>query len=88
MSQRNTRRPTVKYFPADKQRRMDLLLDRNSAGKTTPEERAELETLVAEAEKLMVENMQRLAAFSRAHGGTRTERCTPVTVWLRDGPVK
>jgi hypothetical protein len=53
--------PTVRTFPAAKQRSMDRLLDKNSRGIITDLERATLARLVAEAELLMVENAKRLA---------------------------
>ena len=40
---------------------MDELLDKNREGNITPQERKELERLVAEAEQLMVANGKRLA---------------------------
>jgi len=52
--------PRIERFPAAKQRRMDELLDKNSQGTITPEEKARLEELVAEAERLMVANAKRL----------------------------
>lgn len=52
--------PALAKFPAVNQRRMDELLDKNAEGMIAPAERAELEQLVAEAERLMVENSQRV----------------------------
>jgi hypothetical protein len=57
--------PRIERFPAAKQRRLDELLEKNSEGTITPRERARLEQLVAEAEKLMVGNARRLAEFAR-----------------------
>jgi hypothetical protein len=56
--------PQVQRFPAAKQRRLDVLLEKNSEGTITSRDKATLEQLVAEAEQLMVENARRLAALS------------------------
>lgn len=53
--------PRVRRFPVAKQRRLDRLLDKNSEGTITPNKKAALEQLVAEAEQLMVANARRLA---------------------------
>ena len=58
--------PKVQRFPAAKQRRLDQLLEKNSEGTITAKERAALEQLVAEAERLMVANGRRLAEFSQS----------------------
>ena len=42
--------PRLKKFPAAKQRRLHRLLEKNSEGTITPNEKAKLEQLVAEAE--------------------------------------
>ena len=55
----------MRIFPAAKQRRLDLLLEKNSEGTITVNEAATLKQLVAEAEQLMVANVKRLAAFSK-----------------------
>jgi hypothetical protein len=52
--------PKVKKFPAAKQRALDHLLEKNSEGSITPNERIRLEQLVSEAESLMVANAKRL----------------------------
>jgi len=57
--------PKVKKFPAAKQRMLDHLLEKNSDGSISPNERVRLEQLVAEAEHLMVANAKRLARFSQ-----------------------
>jgi hypothetical protein len=57
--------PKVQKFAASKQRRLDLLLEKNSEGTINPKEKAILEQLVSEAEQLMVANAKLLAAFSR-----------------------
>jgi hypothetical protein len=52
--------PKVKKFSAAKQRLLDKLLENNSDGSIAPKERARLEQLVTEAERLMVANAKRL----------------------------
>jgi hypothetical protein len=52
--------PSLVQFPAAKQRRIDELLDKNAEGTITLIERTEVQELVAEAERLMVENGQRI----------------------------
>ena len=59
------RPPRVQKLSAAKRRRLDELLNKNSEGAITDQERRTLETLVGEAEQLMVENAQRLATFSQ-----------------------
>ena len=75
--------PRLARFPAAKQRRLDQLLEKNSGGTITPAEKAKLEALVAEAERLMVANARRLAAFSRNEQGGAPDGGVPVTVWVR-----
>ena len=67
--------------------RLDSLLDRNSDGVVTQAEKAELEGLVAEAEKLMVANAKRLADFARSNGAEPPEDAVPVTVWVKPETV-
>ncbi len=75
--------PTVKRFPTSKQRKMDALLDKNAEGVISPDERKVLTELVAEAEKLMVENSKALADFVRDHKPTTIPAgAVPVTVWV------
>jgi len=57
--------PKVQKFPAAKQRRLDQLLDKNSAGTITAKEKLALEQLVAEAEQLMVANAKKQAESSK-----------------------
>jgi hypothetical protein len=71
--------PKLRRFPAAKQRRLDELLEKNSEGTITPRQKARLEQLVAEAERLMVANGKRLARFARRKG----TRAIPVTVWVQ-----
>ena len=75
--------PKLQSFPSAKQRRLDQLLDKNSEGTITPKEQAQLERLVAEAEKLMAANAKRLADFSRQDAGARSAGAVPVTVWIQ-----
>jgi hypothetical protein len=78
--------PKLKKLPTAKQQRMDDLLERNREGGITAAEKAKLQELVAEAERLMVENAKRLAAFHEQEAGSPSE-ATPVTVWLKPTPV-
>lgn len=71
--------PRIKKLPVARQRRMDALLEKNSEGKITSAERQELEELVTQAERLMVENARRLVAFA---GQDRADDAVPVTVWI------
>ena len=50
----------IEQFSAADKQRMDDLLDRNSEGTITPEERVEVEDLVSQAEQLMVRNARRM----------------------------
>ena len=80
--------PRLKRFPAAKQRRLDALLEKNSDGLITPEERVALEGLVAEAEQLMVVNAKRLAAFAGPEAARRRVGAVPVTVWVQPEPAE
>ena len=75
--------PKVRKFPAAKQRRLDHLLEKNSAGTITPKEKVTLEQLVAEAERLMVANARRLAEFSGSEPARPSAGAVPVTVWVQ-----
>ena len=59
--------PKITKFPPAKQRRLDELLEKNAAGTITAREKDRLDSLVAEAEALMVANSQRLAEFAFHH---------------------
>ena len=61
---------------------MDLLLDKNSEGTITPKEKAVLESLVTEAEQLMVANAKQFAAFSQRVGVKKPADAVAVTVWV------
>ncbi len=77
--------PKVKEFSATKQQRLDHLLEKNSEGTITPAEKARLEQLVAEAERLMVANAQLLAgSCSRDYQGERH----PARQLLRQGHLQ
>lgn len=75
--------PKIEKFPAAKQRRLDLLLEKNSAGTITLREKEKLQQLVAEAEELMIANArrwrqravgQRLDALGPAYRLARTKQ--------------
>jgi hypothetical protein len=71
-------------FSAAKQRRMDLLLDKNSEGTISRKEKVELAALVSEAEQLMVENAKRIEKFSRRESTAQPpSSAVPVTVWVQ-----
>jgi hypothetical protein len=75
--------PKCQRFPAAKQRLLDSLLDKNSEGVITPDERATLEQLVGEAEQLMVSNARRLADFAQVQTGAPSPSAVPVTIWVQ-----
>lgn len=80
--------PAVKRFPADKQRQMDLLLDKIAEGSISESEREHLEQLVAEAEQLMVENAKALSAYMERLPSSTPSQAVPVTVWVTpDAPL-
>ena len=80
--------PKVKRFPAAKQRALDDLLEKNSDGSITPNERARLDQLVVEAERLMVDNAKRLARFSQRESSVPPPDAVPVTVWVKPEPAE
>ncbi len=75
--------PKIEKFPVSKQRRLDQLLDKNSEGAITRKEKAILERLVSEAQRLMVANAKRLARFNNRCGNSAPARAVPVTIWLQ-----
>lgn len=75
--------PRITRFPAAKQRRLDALLVKNSEGSITPREKATVEHLVAEAERLMAANARRLAKFAEQGGESPPANAVPVTVWVK-----
>jgi hypothetical protein len=74
--------PKIRKLSTAKQQRLDQLLEKNAEGTITPKERETLESLVAEAEKLMVDNSQRLAEFARSQSPRPPAAAVPVTVWV------
>ncbi len=74
--------PRVVKLAHSKQRRMHELLEKNSEGTITPREKEKLAQLVAQAERLMVDNAKRLAKFAQREAKGRDGCGTPVTVWL------
>jgi len=58
-------RPRLRRFPASKQKRLDLLMDKNNDGTLTKAEQRELQALVREAEALTLDNARTLANQSR-----------------------
>src|SRR5713101_1551621 len=75
--------PRLDQLPASKQRRLDALLEKNSEGTITPNDKVKLEQLVAEAERLMVANAKRLAKFAQSDTGRAPAGAMPVTVWVQ-----
>lgn len=80
--------PKTTKFPAAKQRVLDQLLDKNSAGTITPHARIRLEQLVGEAEQLMVANAKRLARFAQSESANVPVGAVPVTVWVKPEPAE
>jgi hypothetical protein len=80
--------PKVQKFPTAKQRRLERLLEQNSAGTITPKDKAALERLVAAAEQLMVANLKKLADFARAQQRGAPAKGIPVTVWVQPQPAE
>ncbi len=74
--------PKVKKLSPTKQRRLDQLLEQHAEGRITSKYKATLESLVAEAETLMVANAQRLADFARQQSSQIPGGAIPVTVWV------
>lgn len=74
--------PKIRRFAPVKQRRLDQLLEKNSDGTISAKERETLESLVAEAEALMVANSRRLADFARSQSPQSPATAVPVTVWI------
>jgi hypothetical protein len=74
--------PKVKTLASAKQQRLDVLLEKNTAGTITDKELRVLESLVAEAEELMVTNARRLADFARRQSPRPPAAAVPVTVWV------
>jgi hypothetical protein len=79
--------PTINEFPPAKQQRLDALLDRNAEGALDDGEEVELESLVADAEALMVANARLLADFARGQSPAPPTGAVPVTVWVTPQPA-
>ena len=79
--------PKVKKLAPAKQQRLEVLLEKNAEGSITAKEHQMLESLVAEAEKLMVANSQRLAEFARTQSPQPPAAAVPVTVWVNPQPA-
>ncbi len=75
--------PQPKRFSSEKQALLDDLLEQNSEGTISPEDNAVLVELVAEAERLMVENSKRLADFAQSESPAAPASAIPVTVWIK-----
>jgi hypothetical protein len=75
--------PKTTKYPVAKQRLLDRLLDKNSEGTISADERVLLERLVAEAERLMVANAKRLARFAKNESAKVPTGAVPVTVWVK-----
>ena len=75
--------PEPQPLPPDKQALLDNLLDQNSEGTISAEDKAALVDLVAEAERLIAENSKRLAEFAQAETPTVPANAMPVTVWVK-----
>ena len=74
--------PKIRTLAPAKQRRLDVLLEKNATGKITAKEKVKLQSLVDEAEELMVANSQRLAEFARRESPQPPPAAVPVTVWV------
>ena len=74
--------PTIKKFPASKQQRLDALLLKNAADTLTAREKQRLQTLVDEAEALMVANAKMLSDFAKRQSPSAPAHAIPVTVWV------
>jgi hypothetical protein len=79
--------PKLRKLSSAKQRRLDELLDKNSERAITADEKTELESLVAQAEQVMVGNAKLLAAFADGDRAERPARAVPVTIWVKPEPV-
>lgn len=75
--------PRPKQLSPDKQALLDNLLEQNSEGTISSKNKATLIELVAEAERLMVENSKQLADFAQSESPAAPAGATPVTVWVR-----
>jgi hypothetical protein len=74
--------PKIRKLATAKQQRLDLLLEKNAEGTISRREKETLKSLVAEAEKIMMANAQRLAEFARSQSPQPPAAAVPVTVWV------
>lgn len=79
--------PQLQFFDPAKQARLDQLLDLNAEGLIAPSGKVELDSLVAEAEQLMVANARTLAEFARSQSPQPPVTAVPVTVWVIPHPA-
>ena len=84
MTTQSTEGPDIRRFPADKQARMDELLDLNNDGVISPDEELELDRLVEEAQRLMIDNLRRMEAFYGSPVDSQRGRAVPIAVWVRE----
>jgi hypothetical protein len=74
--------PELQQFAPAKQRRLDQLLEQCADGTISTSDKAKLESLVAEAEEVMVANSRRLAEFAHSQSPQPPVAAVPVTVWV------
>lgn len=75
--------PKPTRLAPEKQTLLDKLLNENSEGTISDADRAVLLELVAEAERLMVENAKQLADFAEQESPAVPGNAVPVTVWVK-----
>ena len=75
--------PEPTRLAPERQTLMDNLLEQNSEGTISVADQAVLIELVAEAERLMVENAKRLADFAQGESPAVPGDAIPVTVWVK-----
>jgi len=80
--------PKLKSLSPNKQRRLDELLEKYAEGTIAAAEKAKLESLVTEAEELMVANARRLMEFARSQSPQPPPAAVPVTVWVTPQPAE
>lgn len=82
--------PELTAFPPAKQQRLDqlLFLATSADGAISPAEKTELESLVAQAEELMIANARLLADFARTQSPHPPAAAVPVTVWVTPQPAE
>jgi hypothetical protein len=79
---KKTSPPRLTKLAAAKQRRLDSLLEKYAEGTITEKEKVLLDSLVGEAEQIMVENGRRLAKFAKSQAPAPSVSAVPVTVWV------